>query len=133
MATFGIETKVCLGMSHYGGVYVKGTGSIELTDDEVDMMISNGHTCDAWVEHAGLYPSMHVGHEKDETGVVIPLSDLYRDYESFCRHKLSVEAVNSQQFGRDLHRLGFEWKRRAGGSHYKVYCDTRNRFVELGK
>ena len=105
----------------------------ELTDDEVDMMISNGHTCDAWVEHAGLYPSMHVGHEKDETGVVIPLSDLYRDYESFCRNKLSVEAVNSQQFGRDLHRLGFEWKRRAGGSHYKVYCDNRNRFVSLGK
>lgn len=107
--------------------------STELTDEDIDMMIGNGHTADAWAENCGLYPSIHVGHENDEVGVVVSLPDLYSDYVSFCQNKLSIEAVTAQQFGRDLHRLGFEWKRRAGGSHYKVYCDKRNRFVEKGK
>ncbi len=39
MTEFEIGTEVCLGMSHYGGVYEKGTGTIELTDKEVDCLV----------------------------------------------------------------------------------------------
>lgn len=100
----------------------------ELTDEDIDMMVSNGHTVDAWVSYVGIWPSRHVGHDADETAAIVSLAELYTDYESFCRNTLMVEGVTSQQFGRDLHRLCFEWKRRAGGSHYRVYCDKRNKF-----
>ena len=39
MAEFEIKTEVCLGMSHYGGVYEKGTGTIELADEEVGCLV----------------------------------------------------------------------------------------------
>lgn len=100
----------------------------ELSDEDVDMMINNGHTVDAWASYVGIWPSRHVGHDDDETSVVVPLSTLYCDYESFCRNNLMIDGVTSAQFGRDMHRLCFEWKRRSGGAHYRVYCDKRNKF-----
>jgi len=99
-----------------------------LTDDDIDMMIGNGQTADAWVLYAGLWPSRHVGHESEEACVVIPMQVLYKDYESYCRNLQMTVADGINQFGKDLRRLGFECRRRAGGSAYVVYCDKRNKF-----
>lgn len=40
MALFDIELEICLGFSHSGGVYNEGYGEVELSDQEVDQIIS---------------------------------------------------------------------------------------------
>ena len=72
MATFGIETKVCLGMSHYGGVYVKGTGSIELTDDEVVFIV------DLLRNNPGIIDYKDLGLEKTHPELFQKIDKAYR-------------------------------------------------------
>ena len=40
MATFEITTENCLGISHSGGVYAEGNGTIELSDQEVAALVA---------------------------------------------------------------------------------------------
>ena len=39
MPTFDIESEICLGFSHSGGVYNSAYGEVELSDDEVNQLI----------------------------------------------------------------------------------------------
>lgn len=98
-----------------------------VTDEDIEMMVSNGHTVDAWKEHMGISDSRHVGHEDDEDFVLVSVSDLYSEYDHFCQHRLMCQPVTTNQFGRDLRRLHFESKRMSGGMCYRVWCDKRNR------
>lgn len=107
---------------------VRTLGAGLLTDEDIDMMISNGHTVDAWKEYAGISDSRHVGHEHDEVSVDMRFQDLYADYDNYCRHRLMCNPVSTNQFGRDLRRLHFESHRLPGGMKYRVWCDVRNKF-----
>ena len=40
MAMYEIETDICLGFSHCGGVYNSGYGEVELSDEEVDELVA---------------------------------------------------------------------------------------------
>ena len=39
MALYSIESEQCLGMSHHGAVTVNGESAVELTDEEVDILV----------------------------------------------------------------------------------------------
>jgi hypothetical protein len=39
MALYSIESEQCLGMSHHGAVTVNGESAVELSDDEVDILV----------------------------------------------------------------------------------------------
>ena len=72
MATFGIETEICLGMSHYGGVYEKGTGTIELSDDEVDCLV------DLLRNNPGITDYSELGLEKENPELFNKIDEVYR-------------------------------------------------------
>ena len=101
-----------------------------MSDEEVEMHIANGQTVDVWLDQwAQLWPSRHVGREKDEAMLDIRSTDLYGDYASYCRNKLLCEPETANSFGRQMHdRLSFESRRRAQGVFYRVYCEIDNRF-----
>lgn len=72
MATFGIDIEVCLGMSHYGGVYEKGTGTIELTDEEVDFLVG------LLRDHPGITDYKKLGLEKENPELFKKIDEAYR-------------------------------------------------------
>ena len=109
--------------------YEVAYGDVGLNDDDIDMMIRNGHTVDLWVRHVGIYPVRHVGHEQEEVSAIIPFSRMFSEYESYCVNNLQEEPVSRKQMGNDLGRLGYERKRSASGQCYKIYCDKRNSFI----
>ena len=39
MALYSIESEQCLGMSHHGAVTVNGESAVELSDEEVDILV----------------------------------------------------------------------------------------------
>ena len=39
MALYSIESEQCLGMSHSGAVTVNGESAVELSDEEVDILV----------------------------------------------------------------------------------------------
>ena len=39
MALYSIESELCLGMSHHGAVTVNGESAVELSDEEVDILV----------------------------------------------------------------------------------------------
>ena len=104
-----------------------------MSDEEIEMHISNGQTVDVWLDQwAFLWPSRHVGHDKDEVCLDIKSAILYKDYADYCTHKLECQPETMNAFGRQMHdRLNFESKRKAQGVHYRVYCNKDNRFNVL--
>ena len=104
--------------------------SDRMTDEEIEMHISNGQTVDVWLDQwAFMWPSKHVGHDADEVCLDIRAVDLYQDYASYCQHNLMCQPETANSFGRQMHdRLNFESKRKAQGRYYRVYCDKSNRF-----
>lgn len=101
-----------------------------MTNEEMEMYISNGQTVDVWLDQwAFLWPSRHVGHEADEVCVDIRSQDLYRDYSDYCQNNIMCQPETSNSFGRQMHdRLHFESRRKAQGMFYRVYCERTNRF-----
>lgn len=106
------------------------TMSDMMTDEEVEMHISNGQTVDVWLDQwAFLWPSKHVGHDADEVCLDIRAVDLYQDYADYCQHNLMCQPETANNFGRQMHdRLNFEPRRKSTGRMYRVYCDKNNRF-----
>lgn len=72
MTEFEIGTEVCLGMSHYGGVYEKGTGTIELTDKEVDCLVG------LLRNHPGITDYKGLGLEKENPELFKKIDETYR-------------------------------------------------------
>lgn len=72
MATFGIDIEVCLGMSHYGGVYEKGTGTIELTDEDVVFLIGLLRC------NPGITDYKELGLEKENPELFKKINEAYR-------------------------------------------------------
>ena len=72
MALYSIESEQCLGMSHHGAVTVNGESAVELSDEEVDILVKlikeKGTTDVEALDLENLYPDIY---EK--------LDDAYRD------------------------------------------------------
>ena len=72
MALYSIESEQCLGMSHHGAVTVNGESAVELSDEEVDILVKlikeQGTTDVEALDLENLYPDIY---EK--------LDDAYRD------------------------------------------------------
>lgn len=72
MALYSIESEQFLGMSHSGAVTVNGESAVELSDEEVDILVKlikeNGTTDVEELDLENLYPDIY---EK--------LDDAYRD------------------------------------------------------
>jgi len=128
----GIRNWVMLGWEKLerDGFCISSTGSDRMTDEEVERHIANGQTVDVWLDQwAFLWPSRHIGHEKDEVRLELRSVDLYKDYVNYCDVHLMCQAETMNAFGRQMHdRLNFESRRRSVGVHYIVYCDKGNRF-----
>lgn len=101
---------------------------MQLTSEEIDVMIANGQTVDLWKADSNIRASRSVGHEEEEVDVWVRKSALYQDYVSYCMNRLMCQPASDNQLGRDLHRLHFESVRKSGGMFYRVYCDKGNRF-----
>ena len=72
MALYSIGSEQCLGMSHHGAVTVNGESAVELSDEEVDILVKlikeKGTTDVEDLDLENLYPDIY---EK--------LADSYRD------------------------------------------------------
>ena len=72
MALYCIESEQCLGMSHHGAVTVNGESAVELSDEEVDILVKlikeNDTTNVKKLDLKNLYPDLYS-----------KLDDAYRD------------------------------------------------------
>ena len=63
MALYSIESEQCLGMSHHGAVTVNGESAVELSDEEVDILVKlikeNGTTDVDALDLENLYPDIY--------------------------------------------------------------------------
>ena len=63
MALYSIESEQCLGMSHHGAVTVDGESAVELSDEEVDILVKlikeKGSTDIGDLDLEDLYPDIY--------------------------------------------------------------------------
>ena len=63
MALYSIESEQCLGMSHHGAVTVNGESAVELSDEEVDILVKlikeKGSTDIGDLDLEDLYPEIY--------------------------------------------------------------------------
>ena len=63
MALYSIESEQCLGMSHHGAVTVNGESAVELSDEEVDILVKlikeKGTTDVEALDLENLYPDIY--------------------------------------------------------------------------
>ena len=99
MALYSIESEQCLGMSHSGAVTVNGESAVELSDEEVDILVKlikeKGTTDVEELDLENLYPDIY---EK--------LDDAYRDmaYNAEEMHWL-WEGYNNGYYEYDVYEL----------------------------
>ena len=99
MALYSIENEQCLGMSHHGAVTVNGESAVELSDEEVDILVKlikeKGTTDVEALDLENLYPDIY---EK--------LNDAYRDmaYNAEEMHWL-WEGYNNGYYEYDVYEL----------------------------
>ena len=99
MALYSIESEQCLGMSHHGAVTVNGESAVELSDEEVDILVKlikeKGTTDVEALDLENLYPDIY---EK--------LDDAYRDmaYNAEEMHWL-WEGYNNGYYEYDVYEL----------------------------
>ena len=99
MALYSIESEQCLGMSHHGAVTVNGESAVELSDEEVDILVKlikeKGTTDVEELDLENLYPDIY---EK--------LDDAYRDmaYNAEEMHWL-WEGYNNGYYEYDVYEL----------------------------
>ena len=99
MALYSIESEQCLGMSHHGAVTVNGESAVELSDEEVDILVKlikeKGTTDVEALDLANLYPDIY---EK--------LDDAYRNmaYNAEEMHWL-WEGYNNGYYEYDVYEL----------------------------
>ena len=99
MALYSIESEQCLGMSHSGAVTVNGESAVELSDEEVDILVKlikeKGTTDVEALDLENLYPDIY---EK--------LDDAYRDmaYNAEEMHWL-WEGYNNGYYEYDVYEL----------------------------
>ena len=99
MALYSIESEQCLGMSHHGAVTVNGESAVELSDEEVDILVKlikeQGTTDVEELDLENLYPDIY---EK--------LDDAYRDmaYNAEEMHWL-WEGYNNGYYEYDVYEL----------------------------
>ena len=99
MALYSIESEQCLGMSHHGAVTVNGESAVELSDEEVDILVKliqeKGTTDVEALDLENLYPDIY---EK--------LDDAYRDmaYNGEEMHWL-WEGYNNGYYEYDVYEL----------------------------
>ena len=99
MALYSIESEQCLGMSHHGAVTVNGESAVELSDEEVDILVKlikeKGTTDIEELDLENLYPDIY---EK--------LDDAYRDmaYNAEEMHWL-WEGYNNGYYEYDVYEL----------------------------
>ena len=99
MALYSIESEQCLGMSHHGAVTVNGESAVELSDEEVDILVKlikeNGTTDVEELDLENLYPDIYS-----------KLDDAYRDmaYDAEEMHWL-WEGYNNGYYEYDVYEL----------------------------
>ena len=99
MALYSIESEQCLGMSHHGAVTVNGESAVELSDEEVDILVKlikeKGSTDVEELDLENLYPDIY---EK--------LDDAYRNmaYNAEEMHWL-WEGYNNGYYEYDVEEL----------------------------
>jgi hypothetical protein len=99
MALYSIESEQCLGMSHHGAVTVNGESAVELSDEEVDILVKlikeKGTTDVEELDLENLYPDIYKN-----------LSDAYRDMAHDAKEmELLWEGFYSGFFDCDFYEL----------------------------
>ena len=121
MALYSIESEQCLGMSHHGAVTVNGESAVELSDEEVDILVKLIKEKDTTNVEAldleNLYPDIY---EK--------LDDAYRDmaYDAEEMHWL-WEGYNNGYFEYDTVELMNYCERELG---FKFEYDEKDYYLD---
>ena len=121
MALYSIESEQCLGMSHHGAVTVNGESAVELSDEEVDILVKlikeKGTTDVEALDLENLYPDIY---EK--------LRDAYRDmaYNAEELHWL-WEGYNNGYFEYDTVELMNYCERELG---FKFEYDEKDYYLD---
>ena len=121
MSLYSIESEQCLGMSHHGAVTVDGESAVELSDEEVDILVKlikeNGTTDVEALDLENLYPDIY---EK--------LDDAYRDmaYNAEEMHWL-WEGYNNGYFEYDTVELMNYCERELG---FKFEYDEKDYYLD---
>lgn len=121
MALYSIESEQCLGMSHHGAVTVNGESAVELSDEEVDILVKlikeKGTTDVEELDLENLYPDIY---EK--------LDDAYRDmaYNAEELHWL-WEGYNNGYFEYDSEELMNYCERELG---FKFEYDEKDYYLD---
>ena len=121
MALYSIESEQCLGMSHHGAVTVNGESAVELSDEEVDILVKlikeKGTTDVEELDLENLYPDIY---EK--------LDDAYRDmaYNAEELHWL-WEGYNNGYFEYDTVELMNYCERELG---FKFEYDEKDYYLD---
>jgi len=121
MALYSIESEQCLGMSHHGAVTVNGESAVELSDEEVDILVKlikeQGNTDVEALDLENLYPDIY---EK--------LRDAYRDmaYNAEELHWL-WEGYNNGYFEYDSEELMNYCERELG---FKFEYDEKDYYLD---
>ena len=121
MALYSIESEQCLGMSHHGAVTVNGESAVELSDEEVDILVKlikeKGTTDVEELDLENLYPDIY---EK--------LDDAYRNmaYNAEEMHWL-WEGYNNGYFEYDSEELMNYCERELG---FKFEYDEKDYYLD---
>jgi hypothetical protein len=121
MALYSIESEQCLGMSHHGAVTVNGESAVELSDEEVDILVKlikeQGTTDVEELDLENLYPDIY---EK--------LDDAYRNmaYNAEEMHWL-WEGYNNGYFEYDSEELMNYCERELG---FKFEYDEKDYYLD---
>ena len=121
MALYSIESEQCLGMSHHGAVTVNGESAVELSDEEVDILVKlikeKGTTDVEELDLENLYPDIY---EK--------LDDAYRNmaYNAEELHWL-WEGYNNGYFEYDSEKLMNYCERELG---FKFEYDEKDYYLD---
>ena len=121
MALYSIESEQCLGMSHHGAVTVNGESAVELSDEEVDILVKlikeKGTTDVEDLDLENLYPDIY---EK--------LDDAYRNmaYDAEEMHWL-WEGYNNGYYEYDTVELMNYCERELG---FKFEYDEKDYYLD---
>ncbi len=103
-----------------------------IDEDMEEYMLENGQSVQVFLNRNGFNCNRPTGHW-DAKPQWVSASSLFGEYLSFC-HKMLVEPLSQQAFGRDMARLGWHEagqnrKRTSQGHVYGIFCDTKIKFA----
>lgn len=134
MALYSIESEQCLGMSHSGAVTVNGESAVELSDEEVEILvklIKEKDTTDVGeLDLENLYPDIYEKLDEAYSQMAYDAEEMHWLWEGYYNHYYEYDDEELMEYCEKKLDFSFEFKpEEYFGEDELEYLQRRSRVI----